>query len=63
MAVTLFGDEEGLVATREMDGVIGGLPGFEGARILETARTDALARMRIERRPRASAIPYAALRS
>ena len=61
VAVSLFGDEEGLSVTREMDSVIRELPGFERTRILEAAREEALRRMAAERPPRTSAVPYAAL--
>jgi rubrerythrin len=62
VVASLFGDEEGLATTREMDAVIRKLPGFEDSAILEAAREEALRRMPPERIPRTSAIPYAALR-
>jgi rubrerythrin len=40
----LFGDKDGLESAREMDGVIGQLPGFAGTRIHERARSEALRR-------------------
>jgi rubrerythrin len=62
VVVSLFGDEDGLTVTRQMDALIRELPGFQGTAVLEAARTEALRRQPPNRRPRASAIPYAALR-
>ncbi|MEX2458945.1 MAG: ferritin-like domain-containing protein [Actinomycetota bacterium] len=68
-AVTeLFGGPAGLMAAREMDGVLGALPGLAGLRIVERARMQALVRRGLARpvdevqRPRAAA-PFAALRA
>jgi rubrerythrin len=40
----LFGDADGLAAAREMDAIIGELPGFAGSRIYERALREALQR-------------------
>jgi rubrerythrin len=63
VVVSLFGDEEGLVVTREMDAVVAELPGFEGARVLEAARAETLRRVERTPTPGTNVIPYAALRS
>jgi rubrerythrin len=62
VVASLFGGQEGLAVTRDMDAVVAALPGFEGTRILETALKDALRRTGAHRPPNTSAMPYAALR-
>jgi rubrerythrin len=42
----LFGDEEGLAATRDMDQTMRQLPGFGGSTLCEDARRETLARVR-----------------
>lgn len=49
--VSLFGDDEGLKKIQALDAVIAELPGFEGARLSENARVDALRRMPAHRIP------------
>ena len=63
VVAALFGDDEGLRVTRDMDAVISGLPGFAGARILEAARTATLRRVSEAAQPRGGAMPFAAMRS
>ena len=64
VVMALFGGHDGLSATREMDRVVAELPGFAGARILESARAEAIGRMKARlAQGRPSAMPYAALRS
>jgi rubrerythrin len=58
VVTSLFGGPDGLAVTREMDAVVAELPGFEGTRILEVARAEALTRI-----DETSAMPFAALRS
>src|SRR5439155_18225542 len=41
---SLFGGEDGLTLTREMDATVADLPGFEGTKILEAARAEAVRR-------------------
>lgn len=41
----LWGDAQGLESSRQMDGKISSLPGFEGARLIENARREALERV------------------
>ena len=68
-AVTeLFGGPAGLTAAREMDAVLGELPGLAGVRIVERARMQALVRRGRARplgevQPLRVATPFAALRS
>jgi rubrerythrin len=62
VVVSLFGDEEGLAASREMDVTIGELPGFAGTHMLERALGEALDRAGGASGRRPSAIPIAALR-
>ncbi|MDP9341810.1 MAG: ferritin-like domain-containing protein [Actinomycetota bacterium] len=62
VVVSLFGDESGLAAAREMDETIAELPGFAGAHILERALEEAVERTGTSSRRRPSAMPMAALR-
>jgi hypothetical protein len=64
----LFGGPAGLMAAREMDGVLHELPGLADLRIVERARMQALVRRGRARRladaqPLRAATPFAALRS
>lgn len=45
VASYLFGDEDGMETAKEMDAKIAALPGFEGARLLENAIREAVARI------------------
>jgi hypothetical protein len=63
VVAALFGDDEGLRVTRDMDAVLSELPGFAGSRILEAGRTETLRRVRAPSQPRGGAKPFAAMRS
>jgi rubrerythrin len=63
VVVSLFGDEDGLAATLEMDEVVRELPGLEKSRLFLKARQETLARHgRVSPRT-PSSVPFAALRS
>ena len=64
VVVSLFGDEEGLAAAREMDATISELPGFAGTHILERALGEALDRVGAAggHRPGNQAVPVSVLR-
>src|SRR5207248_3643456 len=61
VVVTLFGDEAGHAAAREMDGTIGELPGLRGVRPNQVALRHAESRLR-PASPARAATPLAALR-
>ncbi|HWC32851.1 MAG TPA: ferritin-like domain-containing protein [Actinomycetota bacterium] len=65
VVATLFGDADGLAAAREMDQTIAELPGFDGARLIERARGEAIGRSRPRRAGRTErvAAPLAAFRA